>query len=126
MVVIDTSTLLFWTLDSPRLSKSAATAIEEAERIVISSISIWEIGLKASRNRLSIPISVQEFADGLAQIDVVEILPVDTATWLKSIELEWKHRDPADRVIVATAILRDCPLVTSDQIIRAFYPQTIW
>ena len=126
MVVIDTSTLLFWTLDNQLLSPTAAVAIEDAERIAVSSISIWEIGIKVSKGRLSIPVSVREFADKLLQIDIVEILPVDSDTWLQSIELRWEHKDPADRVIVATAMLRGCPLITSDATIRRFYPQSIW
>ncbi len=126
MVVVDTSTLLFWTLDSSRLSRDAAVAIQESDRVVVSSISIWEIGLKVSRGRLYIPLSIEEFADRLLQIDVVEVSSVDVATWIKSVELQWEHRDPADRVIVATAMLRGCPLVTSDEAIRAFYPQAIW
>ena len=52
--------------------------------------------------------------------------PVDVLTWIKNIELDWDHRDPADRTIVATASLHACPLVTSDSAIRAFYSQTIW
>lgn len=126
MVVVDTSTLLFWTLDSPRLSRVAAAAIQESDRVVVSSISIWEIGLKVSRGRLHIPLSIEEFADRLFQIDVVEVSSVDVATWIKSVELQWEHRDPADRVIVATAMLHGCPLVTSDEAIRAFYPRAIW
>ena len=126
MVVIDTSTLLFWTLDNQRLSPAAAVAINDAERVVVSSISVWEIGVKVSKRRLYIPVPIREFADRLVQIDVVEVLPVDTETWLQSIELQWEHRDPADRVIVATAMLRNCPLITSDETIRRFYPQSIW
>ena len=126
MVVIDTSTLLFWTLDSHRLSRAAAAAIRESDRVVVSSISIWEIGLKVSKGRLHIPLSVKEFADRLLQIDVVEVASVDVETWIKSVELQWEHRDPADRVIVATAMLQGCPLVTSDETIRAFYPRAIW
>ena len=126
MVVLDTSALIFWTLDRDRLSGAAAAAIAEADRILVSSISIWEIGIKVNRGGLSIPLTVQEFADRLIQVDRVELLPVDTATWLKNVELEWEHRDPADRTIVAVAFLHSCSLVTSDRKIREFYPQTIW
>ena len=126
MVVLDTSALIFWTLDRERLSEAAAAAIAEADRILVSSISIWEIGIKVSRGGLSIPLTVREFADSLTQVDRVELLPVDTATWLKNIELEWAHRDPADRTIVAVALLHACPLVTSDGAIRQFYPEAIW
>ena len=125
MIVLDTSALIFWTLDRERLSEAAA-AIAEADRILVSSISIWEIGIKVSRGGLSIPLTVQEYADRLIQVDRVELLPVDTATWLKNVELEWAHRDPADRTIVAVALLHSCPLVTSDRAIRGFYPDAIW
>lgn len=126
MIVLDTSALIFWTLDRKRLSEAAASAIAEADRIAVSSISIWEIGIKVNRGGLSIPMAVREFADRLIQVDRVEILPVDTATWLKNIELDWAHRDPADRTIVALASLHSCPLVTSDRAIREFYPEAIW
>ncbi len=127
MVVIDTSALLFWTIDNQnRLSRTASAAIEGAERIIVSSISIWEIGVKVNKGRLYIPVSVHEFAHRLLRIDAVEVIPVGIETWLKSVELQWEHRDPADRVIVATAALRDCPLITSDKTIRAYYPQTVW
>lgn len=126
MIVLDTSALIFWTLDREHLSEAAASAIAEADRIAVSSISIWEIGIKVNRGGLSIPLTVREFADRLAQVDRVELLPVDTATWLKNIELEWTHRDPADRTIVAVAMLHACPLVTSDRAIREFYPEAIW
>ena len=126
MVVLDTSALLFWTLDRPKLSAAAASAIADADRILVSSISIWEIGIKVSKGRLSIPVPVREYAERLQLVDRVEILPVDTETWLTNLDLQWEHRDPADRSIVATALLRSCPLVTSDTTIRAFYPQSVW
>ena len=126
MIVLDTSALIFWTLDRARLSEAAAQAISNTDRIALSSISIWEIGIKVKRERLFIPVSIQEFTDKLETIDRVDILPVDVPTWLKNIALDWDHRDPADRTIVATASLHACPLVTSDSAIRAFYSQTIW
>ena len=126
MIVLDTSALIFWTLDRARLSEAAAQAISGTDRIALSSISIWEIGIKVKREKLFIPVSIQEFTDKLETIDRVDILPVDVPTWLKNIALDWDHRDPADRTIVATASLHACPLVTSDSAIRAFYSQTIW
>lgn len=63
---------------------------------------------------------------GLEQIPQLQILPVDGATWLLSAELDWPHRDPADRVIVATAMSFGCPLITSDRAIGGFYAATVW
>ena len=126
MVVLDTSALLFWTLHRERLSEAASVAISEADRMLVSSISIWEIGIKVARGRLSIPLSVSEYAERLERIARVEVIPVDTETWLAGLELAWDHRDPADRTIVATAALNECPLVTSDRAMRNFYSRAVW
>ena len=126
MVVLDTSALLFWALDSPRLSRNAANAIEVADRIIVSSMSIWEIGIKVGKGRLDIPLPVRDFAEGLNRIDRVEVVPVDLSIWLRNLELDWAHRDPTDRTIVATADVFDCGLVTSDTVIGAYYSRAIW
>ena len=57
MIVLDTSALLYWTLDPAQLSLKAAQAIEQADRIVISSISVWEIALKVKQQKLVIPLA---------------------------------------------------------------------
>ena len=126
MVVLDTSALLFWTLHRERLSEAASGAISGADRVLVSSISIWEIGIKVARGGLSIPLPVREYAERLERIARVEVLPVDTEIWLANLEFSWDHRDPSDRTIVATAVVNDCPLVTSDRAMRSFYPRTVW
>ena len=126
MVVLDTSALVFWTLDPERLSKTAQQAIKKADRVCLSSISIWEIGVKTKKDKLDLPLSIRDYAENLGRIDRVEVLPVDMRTWIGNLELDWDHRDPADRTIVATAKLHDCPLVTSDAVIHGFYSRAIW
>ncbi|RJQ54751.1 MAG: PIN domain-containing protein [Desulfobacteraceae bacterium] len=126
MILLDTNALLFWTLDSKALSKKAADAIADAETVSISSISIWEIGIKVKRGKLTIPLTIREYAAQLNLLEGFKILPVDEAAWMKNIELDWENRDPADRTIVATAEILSCPLVSSDITVRSFYPNTIW
>jgi PIN domain nuclease of toxin-antitoxin system len=82
--------------------------------------SIWEIGIKVKRRRIELPIPVEEFARRIERGRVVELLPVDTSTWLRSLSLDWEHSDPADRVIVATALIRGVPLLTKNATIHAF------
>jgi PIN domain nuclease of toxin-antitoxin system len=126
MVVLDTSALLFWTLNRKKLTPAAVRAITEAHRILVSSISIWEIGIKVHREQLILPVSLGDYVEKLHHINRLEIVPVDESMWLENLELEWEHRDPADRTIVAVARLYACPLVTSDRVIRNFYKDTIW
>ena len=125
-IVLDTVTLLFWMFEHVRLFATAAEAIAEADRIAVSSISIWEIGVNVNRGKLSIPLPVPELAERLKRVDRLDLLAVDIRTWLKVLDLDWAHRDPADRSIVATAALLACPLLTPDPRIRAFYSQSIW
>ena len=126
MVVLDTSALIYWTFLPGTLTEQAATAIAAAEAVVISSISIWEIGLKVKRGKLEMPLTPAELVVKLEATDRVRIEPVTSAIWLRSVDLEWAHKDPADRTIVATASLLHCPLVTSDLQIPAFYPPALW
>ena len=85
-----------------------------------SAISIWELGVKIQRGKLDLGISIGELTRRIDKSAIVQLLAVDTATWLQSLELAWDHRDPADRVIVATAILQGVPLVTADNEIHRF------
>ncbi len=126
MVVLDTAALLYWTLDPVQLSPTASQAIEDAGRVLISSISVWEIALKVKRQKLILPLSIPEYVDRLHQLEALEILPMDVQAWLDNLDLPWEHRDPADRTIVALAARSGCPLVSSDAAIAAYYPQTIW
>jgi PIN domain nuclease of toxin-antitoxin system len=122
VIVLDTHALLWWALDPSRLSTVAARTLEQVERRggVASAISIWELGVKIQRGKLEIGLPIDELARRIERGGVVELLPVDTTTWLRSLALSWDHRDPADRVIVATALLRGVPLLTADAAMHRF------
>lgn len=126
MVVLDTSALYFWTLVPSSLTSKAEKEIQKQEKLLISAISIWEIGLKVKNQRLSLPGTMQQYLDFLRATDNLEIIPVDERILMRNLELEWDHRDPADRTIVATAMIHKCGLITSDNEIRQFYPAAIW
>lgn len=126
MVVLDTSTLLYWTLDPDKIPGAVAEVIGNADRILVSSITIWEIGVKLKRGKLEIPLSLREYVEGIAHVDRVEILAVDVPTWIESLDLDWQHRDPADRVIVATAVRHGCALVSPDAAMAGYYARTLW
>ncbi len=55
------------------------------------------------------------FARRLEQSGVVDLLAVDTSIWLQTATLDWVDRDPADRVIVATALQKGLPILTKDE-----------
>ena len=127
-VLLDTSALLYWTLQPDLLSKKARTLLEQSERVGlgVSSISVWEIGLKVKQERLGLGIPFSNYVERLREVEGLSILDVSTEIWVRNLQLEWKHRDPADRTIVATADLLQIPLITSDKEVRKFYKRAIW
>jgi PIN domain nuclease of toxin-antitoxin system len=127
-IVLDTSAVLRWTLQPESLSVAAQRATADALQAnvcFVSTISFWEIALKARQGRLRIGLPIEEYVSRVEQISGLSVLPVDTATWLHNVRLEWAHRDPADRTIVATATMRRASIVTTDRAIAAFFRNTI-
>lgn len=120
--MLDTHALLWWALDPDKLSSEALRVVTEMEHRggFASAISLWEIGIKAKRGKLELPIGIEELARRIERGGVVELVPVDTGIWLRSLTLAWHHADPADRVIAATAMMRGVPLLTKDAAMHAF------
>lgn len=127
-LLLDTSALLYWTLDPTKLPTRARRAIEEttATGLAASAISLWEIGIKAQRGALDLGMPFDDYASRLRRVSSLVLLPIDADVLLRVVALPWEHRDPADRIIVATAESLDVPLVTSDGRIRAYYPRALW
>lgn len=128
MVLLDTCALLWWSFEPASLSVKAAEVCGQIERDggAVSSISIWEIGVKAKNRKLDLGVSLESYVKQLRKIFNLSILPVDEEIWLKNLSLNWRHRDPVDRTIVATALVHDWAILTKDRIIAEFYKKTIW
>lgn len=127
-LMLDTAALLWWLQDPARLSPLAHThlAVDRPDPLLVSSVTFWEIGLKAGRGQLDLRDSFDGFMARIESMQGLSILPVDLAIWRQVLALDWAHRDPADRIIVATAMRHRATLVTSDAAIRAFYREAVW
>lgn len=131
MIVLDTHALVWWASGSAELSAKAKSAIDRERRegqIVVSAISAWEIAMLVEREKLVLSMDVEIWLDTVADIDAVCFFPVDVDISIKSVQLPGAfHKDPADRMIVATARKLAAPLVTRDEKIRAYkHVRTIW
>ncbi|MDD5200947.1 MAG: type II toxin-antitoxin system VapC family toxin [Terrimicrobiaceae bacterium] len=85
-------------------------------RPVVSAISVWEIAMLASKGRLSLTPGVREWLEANLR-HPVEMEPLHPTICIESCVLPDFHGDPADRLIVATAIVLGLPLITADQAI---------
>lgn len=132
MIVLDTHVLLWWASgEHVHLSTAALRAIDaelEGGRIAISSISAWELAMLVARDRVALSIDTSQWLGLAGQVEAVEFVPVDNDIAVRSVELPGEfHKDPADRIIVATARCLGAPLVTADEQIRAYpHLRTIW
>lgn len=128
MLLLDTCALIWWTLDPKKLSSKAMDACQKMERTegIISSISIWEIGIKIKNNKLDIGMSIDKYVELLSMLSYLKIAPVDEQIWLRNLSLNWKHSDPADRTIVATAMVHHANIITADEQIKDFFSKHIW
>jgi PIN domain nuclease of toxin-antitoxin system len=129
VILLDTHALLWWALDPEQLSEKARSLCLEMEKRggFASSISVWELGIKVARGKLELGIGIEDFVRRLEKTGTVELVPVDTTLWLASLALPWDHRNPADRVIVATALRLGVPILTKDQMLhRVSGAQCVW
>jgi PIN domain nuclease of toxin-antitoxin system len=132
MVVLDTHVLLWWVGNSGLLSIAAKKTINktlsQGSEVIVSTISSWEVSMLINKERLVLSMDVESWFDEVSQIDGVRFLPVDNEIGIKSTLLPGNfHKDPADRMIVATARKLAVPLVTADEKIRNYgHVKTIW
>ena len=131
MIVLDTHTVVWWVAGDAMLSKTAKAAIEQelnGGEIIVSAITAWEIAMLVEREKLVLSLDVASWLQTVSAIDGVRFVPLDPEIAINSVSLPGEfHKDPADRMIVATARKFGVPLVTKDEKIRAYaHVKTVW
>lgn len=131
MIVLDTHILVWWVSNPENLSERAKTLIEKESKlgnILVSSISIWEIYMLVKKKRLKLSMDVDAWIGKIESLPFLQFIPVDNAIAAKSVMLpEPLHKDPADRIIIATARVHGANLVTSDRRILSYpHMQAVW
>ena len=132
MIVLDTHALLWWASGGGEALSAAAARAIDAElaggQIMVSSISAWELAMLVDRGRVALSMDIEEWLSVVSQVEAVSFVPVDNEIGVKSIALPGAfHKDPADRIIVATARKLAAPLVTADEEIRRYpHVRTLW
>lgn len=131
MIVLDTHAWIWWVSSPEFLSETAKQIIDEAatkKNVFISSISTWEIAILVSRGRLKLTMSPADWVAASEALPFFDFVPVRNSIALKSVQLPGiLHNDPADRIIIATAVSLGAVLVTKDEKIRNYpHVKTVW
>ena len=128
MLLLDTCALLMLAgrrEDIPDKVIKKLTA--QADELFVSTISSFEIVLKNRLGKLVLPMAAEEWYCRAVEGYAIEEIPVSSAIAMKSASLPFLHKDPCDRIIIATAAEHKMPVVTADQLIPQ-YPgiKVIW
>lgn len=130
VILVDTHVVLWLAFDQRQLSKNARLAIDEARQngdgLAISDITLLELMTLANKGRISLNLSLESF---LREIETrFVVLPITGRACVRALELPATYpKDPADRVIGATALVEGLPLLTADREIRRSRAlHTVW
>lgn len=131
MIVLDTHVWVWWTANPEELSRRARDVVQQAkgeDTIYLSSISVWEVTLLVAKGRLRLTIDVGDWIARSEALPFFHFLPVDNHIAQRAVLLpEPLHHDPADRMIIATAMSLGAEIVTKDRKIRNYpHVKTIW
>ena len=131
-MVIDSHTLLWWLEGGEKLSETVRRTLSgiggKEREFFVSAVTFWEYRLKELRGQLPARRPVREWPDVLSRTGNIHLVNVSTEIWLLAAELDWGHRDPADRIIAATALVNGVPVLTKDEVFhQAGGPvQAVW
>jgi PIN domain nuclease of toxin-antitoxin system len=121
VLLLDTHAFVWLVSDANRLSDRAKDAIRSsAGDLYLASISALEIGLLVKRGRLDLPVAPDEFIErGLCHHDIAEA-PMTWRIAHASSQLPDIHNDPFDRIIIATALGQELPILSMDRVISRY------
>jgi PIN domain nuclease of toxin-antitoxin system len=129
VILVDTHVVVWLAFDQGQLSKKARAAIDDARKngdgLAISDITLLELATLASKRRIQLDISLESFLQEVEARFIV--LPISGRACVRATGLPATYpKDPADRIIGATALVEGLPLLTADrEILRSKVIRTI-
>lgn len=125
--LLDTNAFLWFISGSDRLSSKARNYIADFENdLVISAASLWEIAIKTSLGKLELLSPFDQLISSQLEKNAIAILSIELTHLTKTIDLEFHHRDPFDRLIIAQGITEKIPIITSDAVFTKYPVDIIW
>ena len=117
LILLDTHALIWLDQDDPALgpvTRQRLASALQARRLAVSAISFWEVAMLVAKGRITIEVPLATWRTDLLTLGLEEI-PVGGEIGIAAVHLERLHGDPADRMIMATALLREAVLITADR-----------
>lgn len=125
-ILLDTHAFLWWVADDPRLSSKARTTVTKADDVFLSVASCWEMAIKVSLGKLTLPQPVDRFVSEHLGLNQFALLAVDLEHAARVADLPFHHRDPFDRLLAAQALHEGLTLVSADPVFRKYKVKRAW
>ena len=124
-LLIDTQSFIWFTEDDAKMSTKIRDIMNcESNVLLLSIVSLWEITIKTSIGKLKMQRSIDDVIKNISE-EGFEILPIKPNHLLVLSKLEFIHRDPFDRMIIAQGISENIPVISSDSVFKEYPLQMI-
>jgi len=109
--LLDTHILLWWLENDSKLSGEIRSVVSDPNNLIfVSAISSWEIAIKQSLGKLTLPNNLEEALD----ISRFEVLSITLAHGIRVADLPMHHKDPFDRMLISQALVEGLTIITVD------------
>ena len=124
--LLDTHAVIWYFENSLRLPGGAKEIIDNNDTsICLCTVSLWEIAIKISSGKLKLSLTFEEFLDKIKEYDF-ELLQIGEAHLKKLTALPFLHKDPFDRLLIATALVENLTIITADDNIHKYDVSCFW
>lgn len=125
--LLDTHSFLWFINDDKALSATAKVLIEDVNNVIFLSVgSVWEMAIKVSLHKLTIPSPFADFLTEQLRENNIVLYPIQMAHFGLVVTLPFHHRDPFDRLIIAQSLTDQIPIIGQDQIFDAYGVKRYW
>ena len=123
MILLDTHIWVWWVHGDAHLSQTHVALLQQHEPtgLGVSAMSCWEVAKLVEKGRLKLPCPIDQWMRQALNYPGVMLLPLQPEIAIESTRLPGSfHDDPADQILVATARIHGCPIVTMDRRISGY------
>ncbi|MEO5342866.1 MAG: PIN domain-containing protein [Gammaproteobacteria bacterium SHHR-1] len=115
LILLDSHAWFWWiNLEHERLSETMLKAITVSQRVGVSAVSCYELALAHKRGRLQLPMPANQWFNFALKGSGIDLLALSPVIAQRAVSLSAIHRDPFDRIIIATALEKGAKLISLD------------